>query len=234
MSNEKIETQTSETATKDQPKYMTSEDLNAALTGHLKRLNLDKKITDALEASLAPFKEQFSQKSVEATQQSQTSEKQSVSTPNDQVSVLQKQIEKMQKQMADKDAQVTAQVKKVRDKEAFTKVCSELTSMGVRAEGVEHLAKVLKSDGKYEVDEDGDIAFVIDEDSKVDLKSGLKAYLDPKINPTMALYLAPKLAGSKQIGKFQNSRSTNGSQQDLSTMDKDQRILMQLQQMKNR
>lgn len=224
-----------------QPSFVTKDELssmlNSAITGHLKRLNVSKQITDALEQSLTPYKDLLTQ----ATKQPADTDKATgnsgaernttgaaVANVSPEFVAMQKKLELMEKSIKEKEQMIAAKERAAKEKDAFAKVCSELTAFGVRAEGVDHLAKVLRADNKIKVDDDGSVSFVLDEENEVDLKEGLKKYLDPKVNPAVGLYLPPKTVNKN--GKIVSNR---GNSVDLSTIqDPAARALAQLSQMK--
>lgn len=194
-------TESQEQETVDQPSF-TKEQLNAinsVVSSQTKRLN--KQFDAALEQALAPFREQLAGKPSEPAQ---GSEKSPAVSPE--LIAMSKKMELMEKSMNAREQQILAKERATRERDAFGTVSSKLKDLGVRAEGVEHLAKVLKHDGKIKIDDEGSISFV-DGDDEMDLDIGLKAYLNPKTNPSIALYLPPKTATVK--GKSNNHVSAD-------------------------
>lgn len=225
-----------EQETTDQPSYVTKSEfdrvLNSAITNHMKRLNVSKQITDALEQSLTPFKDLLAARTATEPAAAQVADK-GPSAQSPELIAMQRKLETMERSMKEKELLIASRERASREKEAFSKVTSELTALGVRPEGVDHLAKVLRADNKIQVDDDGLVNFVVDEDNVMDLKDGLKTYLDPKVNPAAGLYLLPKTQVGK--GKVPAVQRASGSRQDISSIqDPAQRVLAQLSMMKNK
>lgn len=223
--------------TDSQPSYVTKDELagivNSAITGHLKRMNVNKQISDALEQSLTPFKELLA-KSAPESASAQVADKGQTAGPSPELVAMQKKLEAMEKSIKEKEQLIAAKERAAREKDAFAKVSSELASFGVRAEGVDALAKVLKADNKIKVDEDGSISFLLDEDNEVDLREGLKAYLDPKVNPMVGLFLPPKTPSANKGKSMPVARGASSTADLNSIKDPAQRALAQLQMMKNK
>lgn len=217
--------------TDSQPSYVTREDIgnvvNSAVTAQLKRLNLSKQVTDALETSLAPFREQFAGRQ---TEPAQGADKSTALPPE--LAAMQKKMDLMEKSIRDREQQITAKERASREREAYSKVSSELAALGVRAEGVDHLAKILKVDGKIKVDDDGAISFLDGEEER-DLVSGLRSYLNPKTNPSVALYLPPKapLKGAKGVAESRTGTVDVASFKDIK--DPAKRTAAMLEHLKN-
>lgn len=233
MSNSNIDpnvTGSQETADKtDSPNYVTKEEftkvLNSAITNHLKRLDISKQISESLEGSLASFKEQFAAPKTEEKVNS------SKSNESPEISNLQKKLEAMEKQMKVKEEALQARERQAREKDAFARVRSELGTFGVRPEAIDTLSKVIKAENRIKVDEEGNISFLEDDDNEVDLKEGLKTYLDPKRNPAIGLFLPPKQ--NNKVKSNVSVRSTNVGAQDNQNLSFRDKAALAAQQIRN-
>lgn len=214
---------------------LTQEDVvkvvNSAITSHLKRLDFNKQITSALETHLAPIKDLLGKTAPEAKIEEKSSDKTSASA-SPELLAMQKKMEMMEKQFKAREEMILAKEKSSREKEAFSKVKSELSSIqGIRAEGVDALAKLLKADGRLQIDEDGEVSYLDDDgETQLDLKSGLKKYLDPKYNPAAGLYLAPKTVLGKNKTNLPGRATASTSTVDKS-LPPAERALLQIQQL---
>lgn len=223
----------------DLPTYVTKEEVistvNSALTSHLKRLNFSKQIQDTLEASLAPWKEKLTSMDAERSASEVVSPERSAeryasserSAPD--FLALQKKLEGMEKQMKIKEEALLAREKQAKEKDVFAQVRSKLSTLGIRPEAVDSVTKILKAEERIKISEDGEGIFIMEED-ELDLDSGLKKYLDPKLNPSISLFLPPKTSAGHQKGFKSNVsvRSTEGHSNQLTQADKALRVLEQL------
>lgn len=228
--------------TDSQPTYVTKDELagivNSAITGHLKRMNVSKQISDALEQSLNPFKEMLSTRAAPEAATAQVADKgpATASGPSPELLAMQKKLELMEKSIKEKEQLIAAKERSAREKDAFAKVSSELSALGVRPEGLDALTKVLRADNKIKVDDDGSISFLADEDNEIDLREGLKAYLDPKVNPMAGLFLPPKSPNTKGKSMPQAVRGSGSiSVDDLKQItDPAKRAVLQIQMLNNK
>lgn len=231
-------------STEEKPGALTQEDVvkvvNSAITNHLKRLDLSKQITSALDVHLAPFKEILSKNTEEAPKEDapkrQNADKSSSAAPE--LLAMQKKMEAMEKQFKAREEALTAKERAASEKSAFAKVKSELTSFqGLRSEAVDPVAKLLKAEGRIHVDEEGEVSYLDDDgETTLDFKTGLKKYLDPKSNPMAALYLAPKGANASHLkGSVSGAKSSVSPRTFHSDSEKSlppaQRAALQLERM---
>lgn len=214
MSNEQgnDEPQSSQAETAAQPKYVTEEQLNRAITQRLK--SFEKSIASSLEESSKAMLSKLEEMRPPPQASSQP-EKAADESPI--VKGLQKQIADLQAKQKAADEAVQAARMAQRDQALRTKLAEELGRYGVDSGRVKHAVGYLVDAAKaVSYDEGSDEIVFKDKNDVVDLSTGLKSWLstdDGKI------YVPPRGAQGSGDRKVSNTRAAAPKKDGVSYAD---------------
>lgn len=201
------------------PKYITAEEVgnivNSAVTAHLRRFS-EKQLPELLTASLKPITDKLAATPVKTEDDAETPKGKSKNKDPEVLAMAQK-LDELTNTIKERDAQVAATNKKMREDRAFTELRASLEGK-VRPELLDMVAKhIFVVEGLVEVDEQGTPLFkskqapyigADPEEVRLPLKAGVETFL--KSESAKPFLPAPSTSGASPLPKRGTSPTPGG------------------------
>lgn len=193
----------------DTPQYVTPDQLNQAINGHVKRL--ETRLTSTLGNVIADKLKEFTPQP-EADAEPETQEQQPSGKVNPEMTALKRQLTTMNNRLQKSEESRAAEATQRRSDGLRSEVLRRLGEGGLSGQQLKAAQAVLYQDGKVRVDEAGTHLFLDSEGTELPLSDGLDSWLG---SDESAFFRPPKdVRGSGDQGHRSAVPVTGNSEMD--------------------